>query len=1014
MNRKSFFTTVFLFLTAVCLMGQKTVIHETPGSVFRQATELYQKQLYSAAFSRFMIVSGMVKDKESLVYAESQFYMAVCAYELLNKDAEYRLESFIKKYPENALKENAFFYLANIQYREKRYKKALEKYILIDPMLLTEEEKLEYYFKYGYSSFMTDDFQQAKLCFLKVKETENLYAVPANYYYAHICYTERNFSTALEHFRKLTEDENFGPIVPYYIAQILYYQKKYDELISFALPFVDKSTTKRQPEIARLIGEAYFNTKQYDQAAVWFEKFRNTTTEKLTAEDHYKIGYTSYVTKNYTLAISSFQSATTGSDTLAQNAHYHLGDLYLKTNNKPMARAAFYEAYKTGTDPFISEDALFHFAKLSYELGMNPYNEAIKALMDYIQAYPDNARIDEAYEYLINLYMQTKNYREALVSIEKIKRPNEKLNMAYQKIAYYRGVELFNDRNYQEAVTIFNKSVVYPYDRAIRSQAIFWKGESFYRMNMPDSAIACVHTFLQSPGAIGSEQYPLAYYNLGYAYFNKKDYEKALSNFRIFQEKYPKNNDNVAYDAYIRTGDCFYALGRFSEAAVQYDKAVKPGIAYSDYALFQRANSKGVQGNYNAKISDLELFLNNYPNSPYMADVMFELASTFMLADKFQESIKYYEQIIEKYPSSTYRAKSMLKLGLIYNNLEQNEKALAELKKVLQQYPGSDEAKEALVLIRNIYTETDRVDEFFAFVREYGASITPTEQDSISFAAAENLYFKGDCVIAMASLDKYLQNFPEGTNILKARFYKAECDYQAQRFDNALAGYEYVIGQPWSKFTEKSLLNAARIYFGKENYSKSAQYYASLEEKAEYQENILIARQGMMRSYFRGNQYGQAMKAAQLVIETPKVNEENITEANSVIGISAYMTEDFTKAQQVFGEQKKYKSEYGAEAYYYLALINYTLGKYQESEKLIFELTTYLPSYEYWVARAFILLSDNYVAVGSYYQAKQTLRSVIDNYDGADLVLEAQQKLAEIENLEKNSIEDELNNDNNE
>ncbi len=1006
MNRKSFFTTGLLFLAVLCLWGQKTAIHSNPESFFRQANALYLKQLYSASFSRFKAVTEMTPDRESLMFAESQFYMAVCAYEMLNKDAEYMLETFIIRYPENALKERAYYYIANIQYREKRYKKAIEKYQLSDPELLTASEQTEYYFKYGYSAFMTDDFQQAKLCFLKVKDADNLFAPPANYYYAHICYAERNFSTALEHFRKLTEDENFGPVVPYYIAQILYYQKKYDELISFAVPFIDKSTTKRQPEIARLIGEAYFNLKQYDKAAVWLEKYRNTTTETLTAEDHYKIGYTSYVAKNYTLAISSFQSATTGSNTLAQSAHYHLGDLYLKTNNKPMARAAFYEAYKMGTDPFITEDAMFHFAKLSYELGINPYNEAIKALMDYIQMYPDNMRIEEAYEYLINLYMQTRNYREALVSIEKIKRPNEKLNIAYQKIAYYRGVELFNDRNYQEAVIVFNKSVAYPYDRILRSQAIFWTGESYYRMNMPDSAIAGYNAFLQSPGAISSEQYPLAFYNLGYSWFNKKNYEKALTNFRTFQEKYQKNNDNVAYDAYIRTGDCFYALGRYQEAAVQYDKAVKPGIAYSDYALFQRANSKGVQGNFNAKISDLELFLQTYPSSPYMADVVFELASTHMLADNNQKAIKYYEQIIEKYPSSTYRVKSLLKLGLIYNNLEQNEKALSELKKVLQQYPGSEEAKEALVLIRNIYTETDRVEEFFAFVKDYGASVTPTEQDSISFAAAENLYFKGDCVTAMASIDKYLQNFPDGTNILKAKFYKAECDYQAQRFDNALIGYEYVIGQPWSKFTEKSLLNAAKIYYGKENFTKSAQYYASLQEKAEYQENILLARQGMMRSYFRGKQYGQALKAAQLVIETPKVNEENITEAKSVIGVSAYMIEDFTRAQQVFDEQKKSKSEYGAEAYYYLALINYTLGKYQESEKLIFELINNLPSYEYWVARAFILLSDNYVAVGSYYQAKHTLRSVIDNYEGADLVMVAQQKLAEIEKLEKNSTEE--------
>jgi TolA-binding protein len=1002
MKRYLFLTCILLFLTSVDISAQRTEIHKNPESIYREALDLYHKHLYSAAFDRFMIVTELVSDRENLVYAESSYHMGVCAYELLNNDAEFRLETFIQDYPENARKELAYFYLANIQYREKRYKKSFEKYSKLDPMLLSDDERLEYYFKFGYSAFMVNEPETAKMNFLKVKDTGSTYAVPAKYYYAHINFEEKNYATALEHFRTLTEDENFGPIVPYYITQILYYQRKYDELISFAEAFIERSSTKRQPEIARFLGEAYFRQKKYDQAVVWFEMYKKNTTDRLTAEDHYKMGYAYYSVRNYSEAILSFQTATTGNDTMAQNAHYHLGDLYLKTNNKTMARTAFYQAYKIGIDPFITEDAMFHFAKLSYELSLNPYNEAIKALMDYIQTYPDNFRIEEAYEYLINLYMQTRNYREAIVSIEQISRPNEKLNIAYQKIAYFRGVELFNDRNYQEAISIFNKSLKFPYDRSIRSQSIFWIGESYYRLNRLDSANLYFNRFLQSPGAISSEQYPLAFYNIGYTHFNLKQYDKALTAFRTFQDKYPEKNDALAYDAYIRTGDCFYALSRYAEAAAQYDKAVKPGVAYADYALFQRGNSKGVQGNFRGKIDDLELLMKNYPNSPYVADVIYELASTYMITENYTEAIRKYKQIIDQYPNTSYRVKSMLKLGLVYNNMNQNEQALNELKKILKQYPGTEEAKEALVLIRNIYTETDRVDEFFAFVKDLGASITSTEQDSISYVAAENLYFKGDCGAATNSFEKYIQNFPQGSFILKAKFYKAECDYLAQKFDLALPGYEFVLERPWSAFTEKSLLNAARIYYGKENYTKSGEYFASLEEKAEFQENILIARQGMMRSYFKGKRYLLAITAAQKVIDTPKANEESIAEAKSVIGVSAFTVEDFTRAQLVFDEQKKLKSEYGAEAYYYLALINHTIGRFNESEKLIFELINNLPSYEYWVAKSFILLADNYVAVGSFYQAKHTLRSVIDNYDGVDLVMEAQRKMAEIEELENN------------
>lgn len=980
---------------------QKTAVFQSPGDIYRFAEELYEKELYSSAYVQYYLVTEMLSDKQSLMYANCRYHMAVCSYQLLSRDAEYKLLEFVEEFSENAYREKAFYYLGNIYYREKKFAKAIEIYRGVDETLLSEKEKDEYHFKYGYSLFVQEDTENAMFQFGKVKDGQSYYAPAATYYYAHIAYVQKNYSTALDHFRKLTEDENFGIVVPYYITQILYFQKKYTELIEYGEPLIAGASAKRLPEIARMVGEAYYFQKKFDKAVIYFEKFRETTTEKLTPEDYYKIGYTYYRLQDYVKAIPLLQNATNGNDTLAQSANYHLGDCFIKTGNKPYARNSFYQAYKMKADPMISEDAMFLFAKLSYELAINPYNEAIKALLDYIREYPDNHRVDEAYEYLVNLYLQTKNYKEALVSLENVKRPTEKMHMAYQKIAFFRGVELFNDRNYKESIVVMNKSMKYPYDKTYRAQALFWKGEAYYRMENLDSALICYNQFMQSPGAYGSEQYSLAYYNIGYCYFNLKQYDKALSSFRTFQEKYPITNDAVAYDACIRLGDCYYVQKRYAEAATSYDMAVKPGVAYADYALFQRGNSKGVEGKYSEKIADLELLMKSYPNSTYFSDVIYELANTYLIVDNELKAIEFYNRIVRDYPNSTYHVKAMKQVGMTYYNMGENEKALVELKKVIQLYQGTPEAKEALVVIRNIYTAMNNVEEFVTYVKGIsGETITESEQDTITYVAAENIYFNGDFSAARTGFDKYIRDFPNGTFMLNAQFYRAECDYHLQKYDLALSGYEYVIGKQWSKFTETALMKAAKIYFTKENWSKAAQYYTSLEEKAEFQENILVARMGVMRSYYMDKQYMQAILAAQRVVETPKVNEENINEARSVIGVCAYLVEDFARAQSVFEEQKKLKSEYGAEAFYYLALIQYTIGKYQESEKIIFELINTLPSYDYWIAKAFILLSDNYVATGNLYQAKHTLQSVIDNYQGVDLVQEAQKKMAEIEALE--------------
>ena len=56
-----------------------------------------------------------------------------------------------------------------------------------------------------------------------------------------------------------------------------------------------------------------------------------------------------------------------------------------------------------------------------------------------------------------------------------------------------------------------------------------------------------------------------------------------------------------------------------------------------------------------------------------------------------------------------------------------------------------------------------------------------------------------------------------------------------------------------------------------------------------------------------------------------------------------------------------------------------------------------LPNYDYWIAKTYILLADDYVALKDNFQAKATLQSILDNYKGNDDILAtAQQKLNRI------------------
>ena len=80
---------------------------------------------------------------------------------------------------------------------------------------------------------------------------------------------------------------------------------------------------------------------------------------------------------------------------------------------------------------------------------------------------------------------------------------------------------------------------------------------------------------------------------------------------------------------------------------------------------------------------------------------------------------------------------------------------------------------------------------------------------------------------------------------------------------------------------------------------------------------------------------------------------------------------------------------------------------YTASMDTCFKLKDRYSSYEDWVARTFVLIADNYYAQGNAFQAKATLESIIQNYDGDKSIIDdARTKLEKIrtDEMDKSKI----------
>ncbi|MEW6468979.1 MAG: tetratricopeptide repeat protein [Bacteroidota bacterium] len=1009
----SFFGIVLFFLLAAAGYAQKTKVYTNEDSDFKTGMDLFLKEKYGAAQHYFIKAAQKIKDKNSLQRIDAEYYAALCAVELFNKDAEEMLVNFINQHPESPKVKLACFNMGRYKFRKKQYQEAIDWFGKSDIYELSKAEVHELYFKRGYSYFELKDLENAKKDFFEIKDIDTKYTAPANYYYSHILYAEKNYESALTGFKKLLLNEDFAPIVPYYITQILYLQKKYDEVIAYAPSLLnDTVNSKRGPEIAKMIGESHYRLAQYSEAIPYFEKYK-AASGAITRADWYELGFSYYKSGNCASAIEAFKNSAGAADSLAQSALYHMGDCYIKVQNKQLAITAFQAAHTIGADAKISEDALFNYAKLSYELSYNPFLEAIEAFEEYIRKYPGTPRTDEAYQYLVNVYLSCKNYEAAFKSIESIKNLDATMKPVYQKIAYYRAVQLFNDNDMAGAIKHFEKSLQYPVDKTFSALAWYWSGEAWYKRaeagknyEQMESALKAYKAFQFEQVAATLPMFNTVNYSMGYAYFKKGEWTSANTAFRKFISGKGQEDAAKINDACMRLADGYFMLKDYTNAEDYYDKALQMKTADSDYALYQKAIVLGLLDKDEAKAKTLEQMLASYGTvSEYTAAARYELGKTYLQMNELDKAAASFGKVVKEHPSSLFVANSLLQIGNIQNKQKKYDEAFQTLNAVVNKYPKSEVAMMAVETLREI-CKNKGDNDCLNDLKNLVPNISAAKLDSDNYEIGRNFFFEEKYAEASKSFQKYIQNYPDGIFTTEVYYYKAESDHRMNNLNLALGGYNFVADRPFSKYTEPAVARAAQLYFKMQNCELALKSYSRLETIAQVPANLLDARVGQMRCNFLQKNYDGAINYAGKVLQTEKISAELATEARMTIARSAFEKKDYELAKKQYDTvMAKNQNEKAAEAKYGIADIYFIQGQYKESQKLLFELISQKPSYGYWVTRSFILLSDNYVALGDYFNAKYALKTVIDKSTNNELVEQAKLRLGAILEMEKAELE---------
>ncbi|MBW4890595.1 tetratricopeptide repeat protein [Mucilaginibacter sp. HMF5004] len=964
--------------------------------VYHSATDLMDKGAYAGAIEQFRLLEKSAirtgsqpafESQLSLIKENAQYYEAFCALQLNNDDAEGLLLKFIKEHPENPLTKLAFFQVGKSYFQREDYPASLVWFNKVEAGELSGAINTEYKFRKGYALFATNDYKDAQILFGEVKNKVSPFTEDATYYFAYIAYLNKDYSIALLNFEKLKNSKKYEASYPYYITAVYFLDHRYDDVITYAIPILNSTKQLYETEMLHLVAASYFAKKDYQNAASYYTRFQDLDLGKTqNTQDSYQIGYANYKIANYPKASKELQKLIDKKDIYSQNGSYTLGDVFLKTNNKQSARSAFLVASKLDFDPQLKEDALYEYAKLSYELNFN--SQALDATRLYLNTYPRSAKLNEVKTLLAEELLNSHNYREAIDILEALPSMSASAKEAYQKVTYYRGLEFYNERAFENAQGLFMRSLKYNIDPKITAYATYWMAEAMFEMRKYTESIASFENFLQIPAAKTLPVYNYANYALAYAAFNGEQYKKAANYFEKFLDGDEKDKNTVK-DATIRVADSYFVLKSYTKAMEYYNRIIAAHEQGEDYALFQRGMIQGLQGALDTRINTMNSLLSTFPNSNYADDAAFEIGYAYFLKSDGETSKTKLMALIDKYPRSSYIPRALVTMGLIDYNADKDDVAVQSFKRVVAEYPSTDEAKQALKQIEKIYTDKGDAQTFITYAATTPiGNYTSAEQESIMNTAANNLYLRGDWAGTVAAVNAYFDKFPKAIFDKQGKFMRAQSLVALKRPDEAIPDYNYILNDWTSAYTEKSLISMSQIYLAQKKYNEAVTFLKRLEVNSEYEADRTFALNNLMLCYAEMEMPDDALKYVELVRENTKTSEEDKFRSSLFAGKAYLLKADTTAGLKELNEVVSgTKTIAAAEAKYNIANVEYRKRNYKASQKTCFDLINKLSSYDYWVAKTYILLADNYVGLKDTFQAKATLQSIIDNYKADDDIL---------------------------
>ena len=989
------------FVSQTSILAQSTLNYTDASIHFRNGQEHFESKNYEAAraeFNLFLDYDKTLLEKEDGNKVWAEYYVVMCSLYLGYSETELLANRFVRNYPEHPVAGNLYKEIGNYFFEQGDYARAVD-YLKKSPK---SDEDAQY--RLAISYFSLQNYTEALIIFDGLKDGTNENAMASSYYAGIINFRAGRYKEATPDFKKAEKSAEYRSEIPGWLAHSYYRQGKFAEMLAYTEPLLrEKNSGRKLEDVALLTAEVYFQQANYEKAASYYTIYKNYKSQVMLPAVAYRYGYSLYKTDQFAPAAEQLKNVAAVRDTLGQYASFILGVCYLKANNPNYALGAFDQARKNNYNKSVTEDADFNHAKVLLDL--NRGNEAIKALEEFLRKYPSTKYEDEANELVSEAYLASNNYQAALAYIEGLPRRSTRTNTAYQRIAYNQGVKMYNDERYIDAIPYFDKSLATPVNAETKYSANFWKAEALSADKKYLEAIPMYQSIIASVDNTTPNLYELqskSRYSLAYSYYNTKDYDKANKLFREYADRMKASGDSQSYqDAIIRLGDTYFAAKNYDAALKYYDQAIAGKGADLDYANYQKGLVMILKGNDAGARAAFQKVQSDFPQSLYVDNAIYQDANVDFTAGRYIPAITGFTKLINDKPQSSLVPASLLKRAVAFQNTINHEGAIADYKNILKNHSTEPQSKDALAGIQDELNEVGRPEEFTQILNDYQRA-NPLDNSVVGmeYESAKALFYSEKYDKATVALTEYVRKNPISIESYEAKYLIAEAYFKLGNKPEALNWYYIVIKDRKYKALTKAISRAAEIEYAAGNFKGAITNYRNLLVSASDKKDQQTALIALMESYYQTTKTDSTLYFAREVSTSSDVVLGAKSKATLYMGKIYMAKNDYPKAIESFNQTIALaKDDFGAEAQYLISQMLYNQKKYKESSEMIMAKfrNEFSDAADKIVGKAYILLSDNFVGLDNFFQARATLNSLIENIADKDIVAEAKTKLKAIE-----------------